>query len=193
MSFPSPAKGLEAGPLHPLHPNGGGSQNLVPFPSLKRRQNIRTPDQRSDLDSLLSEIISMPNITGAAIALDTGNSFECQASLGPSAPPCGMLCYPGVGLTGACLATREIQLCNDTDGDSRVDHSACQQLGVKSVVVVPIKDGAAIIGVLEALSSDTDIFDEQKLACIMMMAERLALCAPQWTAAANGNPGERGQ
>ena len=27
----------------------------------------------------------------------------------------------------------------------------------------------------------------------MMMAERLALCAPQWTAAANGNPGKRGQ
>src|SRR5205814_10573596 len=62
-----------------------------------------------------------------------------------------------------------------------------------SGVVIPIKDGPAIIGVLEALSSDTDIFDEQKLACIMMMAERLALCAPQWTAAANGNPSKRGQ
>src|SRR5438552_14951909 len=183
MSFPSPAKGLEAGPLDYVQPDGNGSQPLVPFPSLERRQKTRTPDQRSDLNSLLLEIMSMPKITGAAIALDTGTCFECQASHGQSAPPCGTLCYPGVGLTGACLATREIQLCNDTDDDSRVDRSACQQLGVKSVLVVPMKNGSAIIGALEALSSDTEAFDEQKLACITRLAERVALCAQSTRAA----------
>ena len=193
MSFPSPAKGLEAGPLDYVQPDGNGSQPLVPIPSLERRQNIRTPDQRSDLNSLLLEIMSMPKITGAAIALDTGTCFECQASHGQSAPPCGTLCYPGVGLTGTSLVTREIQLCNDTDVDSRVDRSACQQLGVKSVLVVPIKDGSAIIGVLEALSSDTDTFDEQKLACIMMLAERVVLYGPQWTRPATGDPHNGGQ
>jgi hypothetical protein len=188
MSSPSPAEGLQAGPTDHVHPNGKGSQNLVPFPSLGRRQNIRKPDQRSGLDSLLLEIIGLPKITGAAIALDIGNCFECQASCGQSAPPCGTRCYPGVGLTGTCLATREIQLCNDTDGDSRVDRSACQQLGVKSVLVVPIKNDSAIIGVLEALSSDTHVFDEQKLACITNLAERVALCAPQSIRAAARNP-----
>jgi hypothetical protein len=188
MSLPSPAKGLQTDPIDHLHPHGSDSQKLVPFPSSERRLNIRTPDLRSHLDSLLLEIASMRKITGAAIALGTGDCFECQASRGESAPPCGTLCYPGIGLTGACLATREIQLCNDTDDDFRVDRSACKQLGVKSVLVVPIINDSEIIGVLEALSSDTDVFDEQKLACITSLAERVALCAPQLTRAATRTP-----
>jgi hypothetical protein len=131
MSVPSPAKGLEAGAPNHVRPNLNSSQSLVPFPPLEQRQRIRTHDYHSALEPLLLEIISMPKITGAAIAFDTGNSFECVVSRGQSAPPCGTLCYHGVGLTGACLATCEIQLCNDTEHDLRVDRSACQQLGVK--------------------------------------------------------------
>jgi len=183
MSFPFPAEGLQVGAPGYVHPNGNDSRHIVPFPSLERRKNLRTPDQSSDLDSLLLEITNMPNITGAAIALDIGNCFECQASRGQSAPPCGTLCYPGAGLTGACLAMGEIQVCNNTEDDSRVDRLACQQLGVKSVLVVPIRNGSAIIGVVEALSSDTDTFDEQKLACITRLAGRVALCGPQSTVA----------
>ncbi len=126
MSFPFPAEGLQVGAPEYVHPNGNDSRHIVPFPSLERRKNLRTPDQSSDLDSLLLEITNMPNITGAAIALDIGNCFECQASRGQSAPPCGTLCYPGAGLTGACLAMGEIQVCNNTEDDSRVDRLACQ-------------------------------------------------------------------
>jgi len=64
---------------------------------------------------------------------------------------------------------------------------AGQQLGVKSVLVAPIKHGSAIMGVLEALSSDINAFHEQKLSCITSLAERVALCAEPSTLAPGGN------
>src|SRR5438270_9600096 len=53
-----------------------------------------------EYDTLLSELLNKPQITGAAIAVAVNDYLECVASRGPSAPSVGSRCYPGVGLTG---------------------------------------------------------------------------------------------
>jgi hypothetical protein len=172
MPFPFPAEG--AGSTHYLRQDGHGFQEDMSLSPLSRSDSkLIAGDDSETLNGRLQEITSLPKISGAAIALDLGDALECRASRGQSAPPIGTRCHPGSGLTGACLSTSEIQLCNNVDEDSRVNRQACQQLGVRSVLVVPIKDGAKVRGVLEALSTETDAFDEETLGYITGFAEGL--------------------
>jgi hypothetical protein len=138
----------------PTQELGGGSnrdRNVMPRSS--------TPNPNRDYGSNLSEILTMPKITGAFVAVAFGNQLECIRSFGDSAPPIGTRCHAGVGLTGACFAEGKIQLCNDTENDSRADLQACADVGVRSVLVVPIRRGSTLSGVVEVLSSEPSAFD----------------------------------
>ena len=52
--------------------------------------------------------------TGAAIALSTEDAVCCRASAGAPAPEVGTRLHAGISLTGLCLGTGEILVCNDT-------------------------------------------------------------------------------
>ena len=174
------------------HDGNGFLEDISGFPLSERNSQLRAPSDGAALNGLLAGIMSLPKISGAAIVLDVGDGLKCRASRGEGAPPVGMQCYPENGLTGACLTTSEVQLCNNVDEDSRVDRQACQQLGVRSVLVVPIKDGSRIKGVLEALSSETDAFDEQKVIFVRSFAERLISLSPESSSTSALNRHDRG-
>jgi hypothetical protein len=59
------------------------------------------------------------------------------------------------------------------------------------VLVVPIRRGSAVIGVLEALSSEANAFDEQKQSCITNLAEQMGSSAPQSLERTRHNHGTR--
>jgi hypothetical protein len=122
-----------------------------------------------DYDSKLSEIISLPKITGTAVVVAFGNEIACIRSIG-DAPPIGSRGQRGVGLTGICLSTGKVELCNDVEHDSRADLQACADLGVRSVLVVPIWHGSRVAGVLEALSSKPNAFDWRNIRHIRRIA-----------------------
>jgi hypothetical protein len=95
-------------------------------------------------DAPLLEISRMPNVTAVAIAAVVGDYLECLLTFGSSAPPAGHPGAAGNGLTGACLATQTIQICNDINEDARIDREACEALNVKSAVILPLRrEGAS--------------------------------------------------
>jgi TPR repeat protein len=123
-----------------------------------------------DYDSNLSEVIALPKITGTALVLALGNEMECIRSIG-DAPPIGSRGHAGVGLTGICFSSGKVELCNDVENDSRADSQACADLGVRSVLVVPIRHSSRVAGVLEALSSEPDAFDWRTIRHIRRLAQ----------------------
>jgi hypothetical protein len=123
-----------------------------------------------DYDSNLSEIIALPKITGTALVLAFGNEMECIRSLG-DAPPIGSRGHAGVGLTGISFSSGKVELCNDVENDSRADLQACADLGVRSVLVVPIRHSSRVAGVLEALSSEPGAFDWRTIRHIRRLAQ----------------------
>ena len=42
------------------------------------------------------------------------------------------------GLTGLAIRRQMSQWCSDTESDARVDQEVCRQLGVRSIIVVPV-------------------------------------------------------
>ena len=109
------------------------------------------------LDLRLREILQQARLstaaTGAVIALALGGKMVCRATMGDKAPSAGVCLNTRSGLSGACVQTREMQLCDDTLADPRVNVVACRDLEMRSIVVLPVLDGGELWGVLEVFSS----------------------------------------
>jgi TonB family protein len=121
--------------------------------------------------------------TGAAIALVRGAEIVCCATTGPDAPDLGARLDPGTGLSGCCMQTRQLQQCSDTETDPRIDLEACQRLGVRSIVVLPLMDSDELCGVFEILSSRPNAFGQRDLDSLQALTDRiLESKPPRWNA-----------
>ena len=128
---------------------------------------------RLDLDKELAQVCVYTGATGAAIALLRGDEMVCHAASGPQAPSIGAHLDPRSGLTGACIQTRQLQQCKDTQTDARVNAEVCRRLGVRSLVVLPLMDGDELFGIFEILSPLPNTFSQFDLDIVHTLAERL--------------------
>ena len=122
------------------------------------------------LGQILEEVCLATGATGAAIALARGQEMVCRATIGPDAPDMGVCLDPHSGLSGSCMQTRQLQQCRDTDTDPRVDPEACRQLGVRSILVLPLMDGNELLGIVEILSSRPNAFGESALDSLQALS-----------------------
>ena len=125
------------------------------------------------LDAMLSQIAMQACLatgaTGAAIAIARKGEMVCRASAGDTAPGLGARLDTKAGLTGLCVSTKQIQRCEDAFTDPRVDGEASRELGVRSLLVLPLISQSAVAGVVELLSSRPRAFadrDEQTLIAL---------------------------
>jgi TonB family protein len=114
------------------------------------------------LDLVLNEVVvraaDATAASAAALALARDDEMVCRASTGRHAPDLGIRLNTRDGLSGACLSTREPQLCLDTETDPRVDAVASRRLGIRSMLIVPILDRDDVIGIIEVFSPEPDTF-----------------------------------
>ena len=127
------------------------------------------------LDLILHDLAERARLgtdaSGAAIALERGSVMVCRAAAGATAPDLGVEINIESGLTGACIRERKRQWCGDTETDPRVNAEACRQLGVRSIVVVPLFVGHKLVGVFEIFSAQADAFGEQDLTTLQELAQ----------------------
>ncbi|HEY1677464.1 MAG TPA: TonB family protein [Candidatus Sulfotelmatobacter sp.] len=129
------------------------------------------------LDLVLNEVVEQARLaTGAAAAsiiLERDGEMVCRATTGEHAPELGMKVETESGLSGECLRTGEVQNCADTETDTRVDAEACRQLGIRSVLLVPLQDGEKRFGIVEVFSSRPNAFGERDINTLQALAGRI--------------------
>jgi hypothetical protein len=129
--------------------------------------------------------------TGAAIALVRGDKIVCHATAGPDAPDVGVYLDPHNGLSGSCIQTRQLQQCDDTETDPRVDPEASRTLGVRSIVVLPLIEGDKLFGIFEVLSIRPYAFGPTDLETLQALTNRIVRMRSQsweYTAAPTPTP-----
>jgi GAF domain-containing protein len=133
---------------------------------------------------------TLTGATGAAIALRRGNEIVCRARTGRTAPDIGVRLQTDSGLSAECVRTGEVLLCNDAESNPRVDWASCRRMGVRSILVSPLRHFRRTLGVFEVLSSMPHAFDNNDVATMqflsgMMVAtiSRLSSLKPQPPAA----------
>ena len=112
----------------------------------------------------------MTGATGAAIALRNGNEIVCRARSGRTAPDLGIRLQTDSGLSADCVRTGEVLLCNDAETNPRVDWMSCRRLGVRSILVAPLRHFRRTLGVFEVLSARAQAFDQEDVATMQFLS-----------------------
>jgi TonB family protein len=130
------------------------------------------------LDIVLNDVVEQARnstgATGAAIALFREGELVCRATSGANAPDMGVRVDAHSGLAGACVSTGEIQQCQDTDSDERVNAETCRQLGVRSMLIAPLVDGQRLIGIIQVFSAWPNAFGKREVSALQVIAGRIA-------------------
>ena len=131
------------------------------------------------LDLVLNEVVKhaclVTGASAAAIALVRENEMVCRATTGAEAPDLGVRLDTRTGLSGACVLTRELQHCSDTESDPRVNLEVSRRLGVRSVLVVPLVSGEDVVGIFEIFSPEANHFGEPDILTVKSLANEVIL------------------
>jgi GAF domain len=130
-----------------------------------------------DLDAALQLLADraqyITGATGAAIALrrDGRNDMLCRASTGTNAPELGALLSTEFGLSGESVRTRQLLRCDDAERDTRVNREVCREMGIASVLVMPVVNDDQVLGVFEIFSGKANAFGERDLSAVQRLSE----------------------
>ena len=113
---------------------------------------------------------ALTGATGAAIALRRGSEIVCRARTGRTAPDIGCRLQTDSGLSAECVRTGEVLLCPDTEFNPKVDLTTCRHLGVRSILVAPLRHFRRTLGVFEVLSSTPNAFDHHDVATMQFLS-----------------------
>jgi len=102
--------------------------------------------------------------SGAAIAVVEDGGVFCRARSGFTAPAVDVpLQTSSSSLTGECLRTGETLYCQSVETDERVDVESCRQLGIESILVLPLFQQHKIAGLFEIFSTQSAAFEERDI------------------------------
>jgi GAF domain-containing protein len=141
--------------------------------------------RRSDLERALNAIaesaVTSTKAGGAVVVLrsaTTGaNSAEaliCSGRAGDGAPDLGTRLKAGSGFSGQCLLSGKLLHCDDSEIDGRVDREICRELGMRSIIAVPIRSAESVIGILEVFSPQPFSFTGADHATLRGLARSVA-------------------
>ncbi|HKH98177.1 MAG TPA: GAF domain-containing protein [Candidatus Sulfotelmatobacter sp.] len=130
-----------------------------------------------DLEPAISAITEraqhLTGATGAAIALRAGDEIVCRARTGRTAPDLGVRLQTDAGISAEAVRSGEVMLCHDAERNPRVDLASCRRLGVRSILVSPLRYYRRNLGIFEVLSSSPGAFDERDVATMQLLSSMM--------------------
>ncbi|MFP4310352.1 MAG: diguanylate cyclase [Nitriliruptoraceae bacterium] len=128
----------------------------------------------SDPDALLDEVAvhgqRLTGATGAVVELPEEDELVYRHASGSVTPHLGLRLPIGGSLSGRCIATGEVLRSDDVQTDDRVDATACQRVGLRSMVLTPLLHEGTVAGVLKVVSTAPRAFDEDSEWALTLLA-----------------------
>ncbi len=112
--------------------------------------------------------------TGAVLELAEGEEMVYRATSGLTDSLLGLRLARQGSLSGLCVQTGDILRCEDAEIDPRVDREACRRVGLRSMVVTPLKHLDTTVGVLKLVAPEVDAFTERDVGVLELMSELIA-------------------
>lgn len=130
-----------------------------------------------ELSVIAQRAQAFTNASGTAIALSEGNADEiiCRARSGSAAPEVGAALRIEGSFTGLCIQTGKELRCDDAETDTRVDTAAIRALGIRSMVVTPIREDSKVVGVLACFAPTAHAFTITHVAVLKTMADQISI------------------
>lgn len=117
---------------------------------------------------------AMTKAAGAIVELAEGEEMVYRAVAGIAEPQLGLRLKRSGSLSGQCVAEGQILRCDDSENDPRVDREACRKVGLRSMIVVPLKHNESTVGVLKVASPSINAFSDEDIQLLGLMSELIA-------------------
>ncbi len=108
---------------------------------------------------------ALTGASGAVIEALEGEDIVPMVRVGTDAPRLKV----DTSLSGLCVQTGELQRCDDTLADPRHPHKAYREMGIRSILVVPLKDEHRTLGVLKVVSPEAHAFTERDVKALRLL------------------------
>jgi hypothetical protein len=151
------------------------TDTLAAVTAVQRQVEALGADLSAALRMIAERTQTLVRANGCAIALigEAPDFMECRASSGTLAPPVGARLHVGEGFSGECVQSGRLLRCDDTELDPRVDRQRCRDLGLRSILAVPVRVGEKSIGLIETLSKEPTTFTENDGSVLQRFAETI--------------------
>jgi GAF domain-containing protein len=155
--------------------------------------NAGEMDLEPGISIIAEKAQTLTGATGAAIALRRGNEIVCRARTGRTAPDIGVRLQTDSGLSAECVRTGEVLLCNDAESNPRVDWASCRRMGVRSILVAPLRHFRRTLGVFEVLSATPHAFDNNDVATMQFLSGMMVATISRLSSLQPGPPVASGE
>ncbi len=109
--------------------------------------------------------MGLTGASGAVIESLEGEEVVPLVHVGVGAPRLKV----NASLSGLCVRTGELQRCDDTLADPRIPDQPYRELGIRSILAVPLKDEHRTLGVLKVVSPETNAFTERDAKALRLL------------------------
>jgi diguanylate cyclase (GGDEF)-like protein len=107
---------------------------------------------------------------GAVVELAEGHEMVYRAAAGIARAQLGLRLRRDGSLSGLSVDLGEILRCDDAETDPRVDREACRKVGLRSMLIVPLRHEQQAVGVLKLLSTRIRAFDNWHAQVLGLMS-----------------------
>ncbi len=122
------------------------------------------------MDLVVQRLPELTGADGAVVELAEGDEMVYAAASGSAAQHIGLRLKAVGSFSGLCVRTDQVMSSEDTETDPRVDLAATRAVGVRSMVVAPLKYEGKVVGAVKLLSPRLKAFDERQIASLELMA-----------------------
>ena len=123
---------------------------------------------------IVEQTLGLIDANGAAIELAEDGDMVYRAAAGIAGPQLGLHLKINASLSGLSVISGETLNCTDSETDPRVDREACRKVGLRSMIVMPLKHKGVTVGVLKAMSAEPNKFQQRDMMLLGMLSEVVA-------------------
>ncbi|MFS2011984.1 diguanylate cyclase domain-containing protein [Azospirillum sp. CT11-132] len=129
------------------------------------------PDLGGVITCVAAQVQHLTNAGGAIVELAEGDDMVYRAASGMAAAQLGLRLQRRGSLSGLCVASNQILCCDDSETDPRVDREACRRVGLRSMVVAPLRHNEVVVGVLKVASAVPNGFTASDVRVLELMSD----------------------
>src|SRR5207248_8373028 len=111
---------------------------------------------------------------GAVVEVLDGDEVEYWAATGTAAAQVGLRLRASRSFSGLAVRLGRALCCEDSETDPRVDRDACRRVGLRSMIVVPLRHGDEVAGVLKVASRVPRVFGPNDVRALELLASPVA-------------------
>lgn len=137
------------------------------------------------MDIVVQKTQLITNSDGASVELIEKSEIVYSAASGIAEKFLGLRLDIDNSLSGECIIRKIPLISNDIEIDDRVNKNACRQIGINSMIVLPLICNNIVVGVLKVLSRKTNHYNEEAISILELMTGLIA--AEMFNAMKNDN------